>query len=42
MATLFVFASLLKIAGLADIGAGGKQLVAQGLVTVDVLNESRY
>lgn len=32
---------LLKLAGLADSGAGGKQLVVQGLVTVDGLLESR-
>jgi ribosome-associated protein len=32
---------LLKIVGLADSGARGKQLVAQGLVTVDGHAESR-
>jgi ribosome-associated protein len=32
---------LLKVAGLADSGARGKQLVAQGLVTVDGRAESR-
>jgi ribosome-associated protein len=32
---------LLKLADLADSGAAGKQLVAQGLVTVDGAAESR-
>jgi ribosome-associated protein len=32
---------LLKLADLADSGASGKQLVAQGLVTVDGAAESR-
>jgi ribosome-associated protein len=32
---------LLKLASLADSGASGKQLVAQGLVTVDGAAESR-
>jgi ribosome-associated protein len=32
---------LLKLADLADSGASGKQLVAQGLVTVDGASESR-
>jgi ribosome-associated protein len=32
---------LLKLAGLADSGAQGKQLVAQGLVSVDGVLESR-
>jgi ribosome-associated protein len=32
---------LLKLAGLADSGAQGKQLVAQGLVSVDGVLENR-